>query len=80
MTTQAKKDKELMILRTVFKKKRFRKYTFSEKPDFIIHAKDDFGVEITEYYPDETTARLHNFTDYTSKVTEGTYVHKDDLG
>jgi hypothetical protein len=78
MTKQAKKEQELTILRTVFKKKRFPKYIFSEKPDFIVHHKKDFGVEITEYYPDETMARMHNRPNYAQEVTNKTYIHKDD--
>ncbi|MFO0781380.1 MAG: hypothetical protein U0524_00610 [Candidatus Saccharimonadales bacterium] len=75
MTRSAKKDAELEILRKVFPGK---KYTVNERPDFILHGDEDFGVEIVEYYPDETIARLHNRPDYTNEITSNTYVHKDD--
>ena len=79
MTQKNKKEKELKILRTVFKKKRYPKYTFHERPDFIVHHMNDFGVEITEFYPDETVARMVNMPNYAEKVTEKSYIHKDDI-
>lgn len=78
MIRQSKKDKEFTILRGIYRKKRFPKYTALEKPDFILHGKEDFGVEITEYYPDETVARLHNMPNYAEMITDKTYIHKDD--
>lgn len=77
MTRQSKKDEELKILRAVFKKKRYPKYIPSERPDFIMHHKVDFGVEVTEYYPDETSARAHNMPNYVNLAHKG-MIHKDD--
>lgn len=79
MTRSAKKTLELEILRKVFSKKRYRKYTSSERPDFIIHGPVDFGIEIVEFYPDETVARLHNRPNYAEEVTNKSYIHKDDV-
>jgi hypothetical protein len=78
VTRPKKKDIELNILRGVYGKKKSRKYTLSEKPDFIIHGRIDFGVEVTELYMDQTGARLHNQPGYTNDVIKGIDVHKDD--
>lgn len=78
MTKKTKKEKELEILRSIYSKKRFPRYTFSERPDFIMHSLTDFGVEITEYYPDDTVARLHNMTNYVDNIVNKSYIHKDD--
>lgn len=58
----------------------------SECPDFIINNKEDgknFGVEVTELYFNESSARLKNYKNYASNLIAGandpkTYLHKDD--
>ena len=41
----------------------------SEEPDFIIKSeKEVFGVEITDYYFNESSARLKNYKGYTNKI------------
>lgn len=78
MTRLLKKRDELNILRLVFKQKRYPSYIPNEKPDFILGSSEKFGVEITEYYPDSTGARLHKVANYAENIINKTYIHKDD--
>lgn len=69
-----KKEQELIILKQVYKKDKVE-ITESEKPDFIINGiKERFGVEITEYYYNESSARLKNKSGYFDKIIKS----KDD--
>lgn len=63
-----KKNKEYKILRKVYTNEKI-KIKLSEEPDFIIEYKmEKFGVEITEYYYNEASARLKNYKGYTEKI------------
>lgn len=80
----SKKDREQEILSRVFEESKSLKISESERPDFIleytgtIHGDTKIGVEITELYVDETTARLMNMKNYAQRVMDGEYVHKND--
>lgn len=53
-----------------------------EKPDFwlkFIDEKEYFGVEITERYHSESSARLKNIPSYSSELINKVYRHKDDI-
>lgn len=63
-----KKNKEYKILRKVYTNEKI-KIKPSEEPDFIIECEmEKFGVEITEYYYNEASARLKNYKGYTEKI------------
>lgn len=79
MTRNKQKESELKILRKIYNKKRFPKFEVSERPDFIIHSTNKFGVEITRFYPNESAARLYNKTNYADNLASGVGVDKDDL-
>lgn len=80
----SKKDREQEILSRVFEEGKFLKIADSERPDFILEysgtvcGDTKVGVEITELYVDETTARLMNMPNYAKRVMDGEYVHKED--
>lgn len=68
MSNIIKKDKEYKILIKVYSDKSL-KIESSEKPDFIIKSNEEkFGVEITEYYYNEASARIKNYAGYTEKI------------
>ena len=68
MTDIIKKHKEFLILKKIYNKEGL-KVEASEKPDFIIESEfDRFGVEITEYYYNESSARLKNYEGYSEKI------------
>lgn len=63
-----KKHKEYQILKKIYDSKKITIQP-SEKPDFIIGSgKERFGVEITEYYYNESSARLKNYKGYGDKI------------
>lgn len=63
-----KKNKEYQILRKIYTNKKI-KIKPSEEPDFIIEFENEkFGVEITEYYYNEASARLKNYKGYIEKI------------
>jgi hypothetical protein len=77
-----KKARELAALREVYPEAEFPVVTPREKPDFSIGAKDGglpFGVEVTEFYFSESTARLRNIPYYLKRLIEGDRAHKADL-
>lgn len=91
MTTEnEKKNKELIILNKLYNykniknSKQFFEIIESERPDFIIKAQDEtFGVEITEFYYNESTARLKNYPGYFNKIISSTsnkVLDKKDIG
>ena len=57
----------------------------SERPDFILSkdGKRKFGVEITELFYNESSARLKKHKEYGGKIlklnTQKKYMHKDDI-
>ena len=63
-----KKHKEYQVLKRIYTSNKIRIQS-SERPDFIIESKKEkFGVEITEYYYNETSARLKNYKGYAEKI------------
>jgi hypothetical protein len=79
MTRSVKKARELNILRLVYKAGDFPVIKPTERPDFIVHDETErFGVEVTEYYVDQASARLQNRPGYANDVIDGNYIHKDD--
>ena len=68
MTDIIKKHKEYLILKKLYNKEGLN-IEPSESPDFVIESSDDrFGVEITEYYYNESSARLKNYKGYSEKI------------
>ena len=70
-----KKQMEKIILRKVYNEKNKKKYKLvdekSERPDFIIedlNNKEIFGVEITNMYYDEFSARLKEIPNYVGEM------------
>ncbi|MEG6585324.1 hypothetical protein [Dendrosporobacter sp. 1207_IL3150] len=64
-----KKLKEISIVNLIYSDVEYQ-ITPSEEPDFIIinkKAKYSFGVEVTEYYHNESNARIRNIPNYGSK-------------
>lgn len=63
-----KKNKEYQLLNKIYNSEKIR-IEKSESPDFIIHTKtSEFGVEITEFYYSETSARLKNRNEYIDNI------------
>lgn len=78
-----KKEKEYRILNKVYTDPKIRIQS-SEEPDFIITANDErFGVEITEFYYNEASARLKNYPGYIEKILSSStmdILNKNDKG
>ena len=78
-----KKEKELKILKKVYNSSDII-IEESEQPDFkIICDNETFGVEITEFYYNESTARLRNMDSYKDKILnskDNSVLDKRDLG
>jgi len=75
------KDLEKQILFKVYREDLFRLVDTTESPDFICTMKNGatFGVEVTELYRSESTARLHKIPNYvTQLLADRGYRHKDD--
>lgn len=67
------------MLRTVFDSDNYPVVHESENPDFVLKKRgQSFGVEITEFYPDQTSARLENKPGYVNEVINNR-THKDDV-
>ena len=65
-----KKQKEYEILRMIYKNEKINAI-LSEEPDFILENKNEkFGVEVTEYYFNESSARLKNYKGYSEKILQ----------
>ena len=63
-----KKHKEYLVLKKIYNKDNLT-IESTESPDFIIESGfDKFGVEITEYYYNESSARLKNYEGYSEKI------------
>jgi len=76
-----KKDKERKILSNLYDIGLYEVLE-SEEPDFIMKYRNEesfFGVEITEYYYNETNARMDNIEGYFSSLLDGgDFLHKSD--
>lgn len=74
------KNTEENILKLVYTPLCYDSLIRSEKPDFILE-KDSiaFGVELTEYFFHNSSARIKNQKDYTKLVANNEWVHKDDV-
>ena len=76
-----KKSTELEILRKVYSVTEYPEVDLSEQPDFIVHGLDTtFGVEVTEYYQDDSSSRLINITGYAARAIDEGTVHPKDVG
>ena len=65
----SKKQNELRILNNIYKEPFVAKIQESEQPDFIIIGDNEkFGVEITEYYYNESSARIKNCNGYLENI------------
>jgi len=76
-----KKNNELAILEKIFKENDTFKVNTCEQPDFLLKYNNGntFGVEITELYYDQTSARLNNKEGYVRDLIEkNKFIHKDD--
>lgn len=64
----SKKEKERKAVNQFYKENSVEIINY-EKPDFIIKTNDEtFGVEVTDYYYNESSARIKNFKGYTEKI------------
>jgi len=84
---ESEKDiKEQDILSKIFKKPFEYNILKSEKPDFIISYNSranktvNVGMEITELYYNDSSARLKNKNEYVKNVIDGEKIHKKDKG
>ena len=79
----SKKDKELMVLKQIYQDDKVV-ITKSECPDFIINGiNEKFGVEITDYYYNESSARLKNKPGYFESIinsSDNTILTQRDKG
>lgn len=81
-----KERKELSILSRIFKEGNDCEILKSERPDFIVTYPRHFvggisvGIEVTELYYNDSSARLKNKEGYIKNVIDGSYIHKDDKG
>lgn len=79
----SKKNKEYKILKKIYNSKRITIKDY-EKPDFIIEADNaKFGVEVTEFYFNESVARLINYKEYKEKIlnsNDNKVLDKRDIG
>lgn len=79
-----KEQKEYEILLKVFKENSGCKVEKSEQPDFVVSysngssADISVGVEITELYYNQSSARLKNRPGYIANVINGVAVHRED--
>ncbi|NBD34815.1 MAG: hypothetical protein GVY30_02300 [Chloroflexi bacterium] len=76
------KEKERAILNLVYSTDQYEELVDSECPDFHIRKKGqavEFGVEVTEFYFSESSARVQNIHSYVDElIEEGLYRHRDD--
>jgi hypothetical protein len=79
-----KESIEQGIISRIFKNGDQCKIVKSEKPDFILNYSGSLvgdvsvGIEITELYYDDSSARLANKKGYVNDLLAGKYIHKDD--
>ncbi len=63
-----KKERELEIIKNIYISENIEIIP-DEQPDFIINSDTEkFGVEVTEFYYNESTARLKNYKGYKEKI------------
>ena len=78
-----KKEREKSILKMVYKSDRIGEIIDCEKPDFKVrnkHQQAFFGVEVTEFYFSESSARMSNIPNYVGGILDkGHYHHKEDM-
>lgn len=66
-----KERQERISLRQVFSEREYPNTHKAERPDFIIHHEGGmFGVEVTSYYQDQTSARYNNTPGYMHNILE----------
>lgn len=79
----SKKDRELQILKKIYNSNKII-IKDHEQPDFVIEAdKVTFGVEITEFYLNESVARLINYPGYKERILnskDNSVLDKNDIG
>lgn len=77
-----KKQRELQIFDTVYGDFTVAKVLHSERPDFLVRLFDTspcFGVEVTEFYESDTSARLERIPNYCLDLLDGKeFKHRDD--
>jgi len=77
-----KKEREKAILKMVYNNDRIDKIIDGENPDFKVrnkHQQNFFGVEVTDLYYSESSARLRNISKYLGEILESKrYRHKED--
>lgn len=79
----SKKDRELQILKKIYNSNKIV-IKDHEQPDFVIEVdKVTFGVEITEFYLNESVARLINYPGYKERILnskDNSVLDKNDIG
>ncbi|HCC68062.1 TPA: hypothetical protein DEP90_02555 [Patescibacteria group bacterium] len=77
-----KKRNELTILRKVYSETEYEIIREGESPDFTLSDKKNnvFGVEVTKYFDTPTSARFKNISNYTEKLINSKFIHKQDIG
>jgi hypothetical protein len=77
------KAREKAILNMIYEDNQFAEIATGEAPDFQLTNKGEastFGVEITEFYHSQSTARVRNIPRYVTEVVDqGRYRHKEDM-
>lgn len=79
---KTKKQKERDILKLIYNEKELQSIKECEEPDFILQKINNikFGVEITEFYYSESSARINNIPNYMDEIiNKNIYKHKDDI-
>lgn len=78
-----KKEREKSILKMVYKSDRIDEIIDCENPDFKVrnkHQQSFFGVEVTEFYFSESSARMRNIPNYVGEILDGRqYYHREDI-
>lgn len=77
-----KKLDELSLLRKVYSNVEYKVIKENENPDFVLSDKNNnfFGVEVTKYYDSPTSGRFKNIPNYTEKLINSEFIHKQDIG
>lgn len=79
----SKKGRELQILKKIYNSNKMV-IKDHEQPDFVIEADNvHFGVEITEFYLNESVARLINYPGYKERILnskDNSVLDKNDIG
>ncbi len=79
----SKKDRELQILKKIYNSDKIT-IKEHEQPDFVLQADNvTFGVEITEFYLNESVARLINYPGYKERILnskDNSVLDKNDVG